>query len=95
METVESVETVWSEVLIVSNMRTSLRHLQELAYTGSDMAKQACLLINMPALVQFVRKHMRGIECGRNMKEEIEMSLIELETLVLTVETAGLDALPL
>ena len=79
----------------VSNMRTSLRHLQELAYTGSDKAKQACSLINMPALVQLVRNHMHGIECGRDMKEEIEMSLIQLETLVPLTETVALDELPL
>jgi hypothetical protein len=78
----------------VSNMRTSLRHLQELAYTGSDMAKQACSLINMPALVQLVRTHMLGIECGRDMQEEIEMSLLELETLVPTVQTSVPDEFP-
>jgi len=71
----------FNDPYVLQNMCTSLRHLHELALTGSEMAQQACSLINIPALVQLVRIQLQRVECYQDTKHEIETILLKLETL--------------
>jgi len=67
----------------VSNMSASLRHLKELATGDNQIAKEACALINISALVQLVRTQMLKNPCHRDMQEEIESILLELQQISL------------
>jgi hypothetical protein len=71
----------FNDPYVLQNMCTSLRHLHELALTGSEMAQQACSLINIPALVQLVRTQLQHVECYQDTKHEIETILLKLEIL--------------
>jgi len=67
----------------VSNMSASLRHLKELATGDNEITKEACALINISALVQLVRTQMLKNPCHRDMQEEIETILFELQQISL------------
>jgi len=66
----------------LQNMYTSLRHLSELMLHGNAKAKQACLLINIPQLVQLVRDNIAGLSHTGTIVE-IETNLLEIEEIEL------------
>ena len=75
-----------SDPYALNNMCSSLRHLSELVKSQNNLAKQACALINIPELIILVRLQLQEINCHRDMQEEIESILLELEHEKCTVE---------
>jgi len=68
-----------SDPYALNNMCASLRHLSELIKSENLMARQACALINIRELVTLVRLQLQETNCHRDMEEEIQSILLELE----------------
>ena len=65
----------------LQNMQSSLRHLYEFLDEGNENAKKACMLINIPALIAFVRQHIHTLPKNSTLLE-IDSSLLCLETIL-------------